>query len=70
MTNISLADNLFIVASAMGSAFYSFTGNGISSLSEIINRVRSAPGAPRGMVHLAVRNASKGWSRNSSFYNA
>lgn len=70
MANISSSDNIFVSASAMGRQFYNFCGNGIDSLGEIIALVRQLPDAPRGMVTLTVRNASRGWAQSSSFYNA
>ena len=70
MANILSTDSLFISATAMGRQFYNYIGTGITSLSDIIDLVRSVPGSPRGMVMLTVRNASQGWSKSSAFYNA
>lgn len=69
MANISASDNLFISASSMGRQFFNYIGSGIGSLSHIIDIIRSNPDAPRGMVTLTVRNASRGWSEHSTFYN-
>ena len=69
MANISNTDSLFISATAMGRQFYNFFGTGIDSLKTIIDQVRSTPGAPRGMVTVTVRNASRGWASSQSFYN-
>ena len=68
MATISSTDNLFATASIMGQHFFHFTGNGISSLSELISRVRRHPLAPKGMVTLTVRNSSQGWSQSRAFY--
>ena len=70
MANISSSDSLYVCASSMGRQFYNFTGEGIDSLSEIIDLVRNTPGAPQGLVMLTVRNASKGWCQNRTFYIA
>lgn len=68
MAQISSSDSLFISASAMGREFFSFVGTGLESLATIITEIRRMPEAPRGMVTLSVRNASRGWSQNRSFY--
>lgn len=69
MANISSTDSLYICATSMGCQFYNYYGNGITSLADIINRVRNTPGAPHGMVMVTVRNASQGWSQSRAFYN-
>lgn len=69
MSKISSTDNLFISATSMGQQFYNFMGSGMASLEEIMNTIRNAPNAPRGMVMYTVRNASQGWSQSRAFYN-
>lgn len=70
MANISLNDNLFVSVSLLGRQFCSFMSCGIGSVEDIIEKVRSLPGAPRGLITLDVRNSSKGWSESRSFYLA
>ena len=69
MAKISSSDSLFISASAMGRRVYNYVGSGIESLNDVIELVRNAPGIPRGMLTLTVRNTSQGWARSSAFYN-
>lgn len=70
MATISSSDNLFVSAFSMDRQFFNFIGNGIDSFKSLIAAVRNTPGAPRGMVTVTVRNATQGWSRSQSFYNA
>lgn len=69
MATISSSDNLFASASIMGEQIFNFCGNGIMSISDLINRVR-ATSSRRGMVTLTVRNTSQGWSQSRAFYLA
>jgi len=67
MATISSSDILFATASVMGKQFFNFCGTGISSLGELIGRVRNESNC-RGMVTLTIRNTSQGWSQSKAFY--
>lgn len=68
MATISSTDILFATASVMGKQFFNFCGAGISSLAELIGRVRNESACHRGMVTLTIRNTSQGWSQSKAFY--
>ncbi|MDE7467531.1 MAG: hypothetical protein K2M61_04170 [Muribaculaceae bacterium] len=67
MANINTTDNLFASATMMGRQVFQFAGSGISSLNDIITRLRSTPGIA-GLITLTVRNASQGWSQSRQYY--
>lgn len=68
MATIHTTDTLFASATMMGRQVFNFAGSGISSLAELINKVRTAPGVMAGLVTLTVRNTSQGWSQSRDFY--
>lgn len=70
MATIHASDTLFASATIMGRQVFNFAGSGIESLSDLINKVRSAPGMITGLVTLIVRNSSQGWSQSRDFYLA
>lgn len=68
MAKISPMDNLFATAYMRGVEFFRFNGTGISSLVELVEKMRDHASASGGMVTLTVRNTSKGWSESRSIY--
>ncbi len=68
MATISATDILFASASIMGRQVFEYSGDGISSLAQLINRARGAASGCRGMATITVRNASRGWSQSRDFY--
>lgn len=68
MSTISPTDNLFATAYMRGIEIYRFAGTGISSLSELISKMRDHAAGCGGMVTLNVRNSSRGWAGSKSIY--
>ncbi len=68
MSTISSTDILFATATLMGRQVYVYNGDGISSLAQLMSRVRGAAPGRRGMATLTVRNATRGWSESRDFY--
>lgn len=67
MATIAATDILFATASIMGRQVYTYSGDGITSLAQLMGRVREAAGR-RGMATLTVRNTTQGWSQSRDIY--
>ncbi len=67
MNSIALSDQLFATVTSFGTTMCNIAIDGVSSMSEVVRRVRETigDGNLRGAT-LTVRNSSQGWATRSS----
>lgn len=70
MAQILSSDNLFATAYYRGNEVFRFAGSGISSVSDLIMKMRDHATLSAGMVTLNIRNSSQGWSHSRAVYIA
>ncbi|MDE6048241.1 MAG: hypothetical protein K2G09_00915 [Paramuribaculum sp.] len=61
MATILTSDILYATISQRGTAIASLTLSGVSSIAEIINRIKSVVKNTIGMLTINLRNGTQGW---------
>lgn len=62
MKTIALSDIIFATVIRRGITVAMVKLNGLTSLAQIVARVRASLGEIKGMVTLTLRNSSRGWT--------
>ncbi len=63
MKTISLSDIIFARATMMGREVANIRLHGISSMDDLVHRLRAELGSALGMVIVSIRNLSQGWTQ-------
>lgn len=67
MKKISFNDILFATLTRQGRVLASLTISGVTSIADVIRRLRRMVDAGSGLVVFSLRNMTQGWSQQSSF---
>lgn len=67
MKKINLNDILFATLTRRGRVLASLTISGVTSIADVIRRLRRMVDAGSGLVTFCLRNMTQGWSQQSSF---
>ena len=63
MKTITLSDIIFARATMMGREIANIRLHGISSMDDLVRRLRAELGSVFGMVTVSIRNLSQGWTQ-------
>ena len=63
---INSNDRVFATLSQFGSIIYNVELSGVTSMSDVVRRIRGEVKSVSGLLSLTLRNSSQGWSRSAS----
>ena len=63
---INSTDRVFATLSRFGSIIYNVELSGVTSMSDVVRRIRGEVKSGSGILSLTLRNSSQGWSRSAS----
>lgn len=63
---INSTDRVFATLSQFGSIIYNVELSGVTSMSDVVRRLRGEVKSGGGLLSLTLRNSSQGWSRSAS----